>query len=142
AGKCAGLLLRQAHCAGCTGTALTPVRGQDGGRRLSRRSHGPQRPRNGGPNVSRAGREDMARGGGAVVGLAFVAVGVLGALPAVAARTDSAVYAPPGRGRFAYNAFVPARTPGFSYVDPVFRETVRRLTTDHAHDDIYARNMW
>ena len=29
-----------------------------------------------------------------------------------------------------------------SYLDPVFNETVRRLTSDHAHDDIYARNMW
>ena len=92
--------------------------------------------------MSRADRKDKSRGGGAVVGLAFVALGLLGAVPALAARTDSAVHAPPATGQFAYNAFVPARAPGFSYVDPVFHETVRRLTTDHAHDDIYARNMW
>ena len=33
-------------------------------------------------------------------------------------------------------------TQGASYVDPVFGTTVRRVTTDHATDDIYARNMW
>src|SRR5262249_13425453 len=43
---------------------------------------------------------------------------------------------------FGYNNFTPAPIPGASYVDPVFGETVRRVTTDHAHDDLYARNMW
>ncbi|MGH9797190.1 MAG: hypothetical protein ACRD5D_03425, partial [Candidatus Polarisedimenticolia bacterium] len=49
---------------------------------------------------------------------------------------------PPATGPYAYNAFVPPGTTGFSYVDPVFGETVRRLTTDHVRDDLYARNMW
>jgi len=52
------------------------------------------------------------------------------------------VYAPPATGTYAYNSFVPANTPGFSYTDPVFNQTVRRLTTDHGKDDIYGRNMW
>jgi hypothetical protein len=49
---------------------------------------------------------------------------------------------PPATGPYAYNAFVPPDTPGFAYVDPVFGGTVRRLTTDHVPDDLYARNMW
>jgi hypothetical protein len=44
---------------------------------------------------------------------------------------------PPNTGAFAYNTFIP----GSSYIDPVFSATVRRLTGDHGHDDIYARNM-
>ena len=49
---------------------------------------------------------------------------------------------PPATGAFAYNSFVPPLVPAASYIDPVFGETVRRLTVDHSHDDIYARNMW
>src|SRR5688572_14807914 len=56
--------------------------------------------------------------------------------------TDALVHAPPATGPFAYNSFVPALTTGASYVDPVFGTTVKRLTTDHVQDDIYARNMW
>lgn len=80
------------------------------------------------------------RGKGVVV-LAFV-VWLLVLVRAFSAQIDGAVYSPPATGPFAYNTFVPALTPGASYVDPVFGETVRRLTTDHVNDDIYARNMW
>src|SRR2546425_745087 len=73
---------------------------------------------------------------------AVLVVAVLAAGLAEAFKAHSAVYPPPATGPFAYNSFVPALTPGASYVDPVFGETVRRLTTDHNHDDIYARNMW
>src|SRR5438445_9035678 len=55
---------------------------------------------------------------------------------------DALVHAPPATGSFAYNSFVPANTVGASYRDPVFGTTVRRVTTDHTSDDIYARNMW
>lgn len=58
------------------------------------------------------------------------------------ALTDDAVHAPPASGPFAYDSFIPPSTPGASYVDPVFGETVHRLTADHVRDDIYARNMW
>src|SRR5215213_7940199 len=67
---------------------------------------------------------------------------VLVAAPAIAFKSDHAQYPPPATGSLAYNAFVPAAAPGSSYVDPVFGETVRRLTSDHVRDDIYARNMW
>jgi hypothetical protein len=53
-----------------------------------------------------------------------------------------ALNAPPATGALGYNVFVPLNRPGYSYTDPVFGETVRRLTTDHVPDDIYARNMW
>jgi hypothetical protein len=65
---------------------------------------------------------------------------VLLSLPALAFIGDSAEHAPPSSGAFAYNSFIPA--PGASYVDPVFNETVRRLTSDGSQDDLYARNMW
>jgi hypothetical protein len=55
---------------------------------------------------------------------------------------DSLTHPPPALGVFAYNSFVPLVTPGASYVDPVFGTTVRRVTTDHSVDDLYARNMW
>ena len=55
---------------------------------------------------------------------------------------DSLSHPPPALGTFAYNSFVPPVTPGASYVDPVFGTTVRRVTTDHSVDDLYARNMW
>jgi len=55
--------------------------------------------------------------------------------------TDTLVDAPPATGPFAYNSFVPSVTPGTSYIDPVFGSTVRRVTTDHLADDIYASNM-
>src|SRR3989442_10473784 len=48
---------------------------------------------------------------------------------------------PPATGTFAYNSFVPSLTPGTSYIDPVFGSTVKRVTTDHGKDDIYASNM-
>ena len=47
-----------------------------------------------------------------------------------------------GHGLVCVRHFVPPETPGLTYVNPVFGERVRRLTTDHVHDDIYARNMW
>jgi hypothetical protein len=56
--------------------------------------------------------------------------------------TDALIHVPPTIGPFAYNRFVPPVPQGASYVDPVFGTTVRRLTTDHVNDDIYARNMW
>src|SRR3954453_5234912 len=68
------------------------------------------------------------------------AVVLLLSLPALAFIGDSAEHAPPSTGTFAYNSFIPA--PGSSYVDPIFNETVRRLTGDGTHDDLYARNMW
>jgi hypothetical protein len=77
-----------------------------------------------------------------MAGMLLVAFVLLGAGLALAALTGAAVYAPPATGAFAYNRFIPVLTPGVSYVDPVFGETVRRLTTDHGHDDLYARNMW
>ena len=77
-----------------------------------------------------------------VVGLAVTALVLLVSSSAFAAQTDGGVYPPPATGPFAYSSFVPPLTPGASYIDPVFGERVRRLTTDHAHDDIYARNMW
>src|SRR5580698_9704459 len=51
-------------------------------------------------------------------------------------------HSPPATGPFGYNSFVPPNTTAASYVDPVLGSTVRRLTTDHVNDDIYARNMW
>src|SRR2546425_776557 len=63
-------------------------------------------------------------------------------LPPVAGILDDGLsHPPPATGVFAYNSFVPSLTLGTSYVDPVFGSTVRRVTTDHAQDDIYARNM-
>ncbi len=56
--------------------------------------------------------------------------------------TDTLVDAPAATGPFAYNSFVPALTPGTSYVDPVFGATVRRVSSDQAADSTYARNMW
>ncbi len=55
---------------------------------------------------------------------------------------DTLSHPPPDTGGLGYNSFAPANTPGAIYVDPVFGSTVRRITTDHALDDIYARNMW
>src|SRR5215470_5806350 len=77
-----------------------------------------------------------------IVGLAVAGFVLLAADIPFAALTGSAVSAPPATGSFAYNTFIPALVPGASYVDPVFGENVRRLTTDHTPDDIYARNMW
>src|SRR4051794_7783540 len=68
---------------------------------------------------------------------------VLDALDALVGMTDSLSHPPPSSGTYAYNGFVPANTGGASYVDPVFGANVRRLTTDHQADDIYAHNsMW
>jgi hypothetical protein len=55
---------------------------------------------------------------------------------------DGLSHPPPATGAFAYNTFVPANLVGTSYVDPVFGATVKRVTTDHTADNIYARNMW
>jgi hypothetical protein len=60
----------------------------------------------------------------------------------IVALVDGLSHAPPAVGAFAYNSFVPPVTTGASYVDPVFGTTVRRVTTDHSVDDLYARNMW
>jgi len=54
---------------------------------------------------------------------------------------DALIDPPPATGAFAYNSFVPSLTPGTSYIDPVFGSTVKRVTTDHGKDDIYASNM-
>jgi hypothetical protein len=75
---------------------------------------------------------------GLVLGVSMLVMTV----PAFAALTGADVYAPPAGGLFAYNSFVPLPIPGAAYVDPVFGETVRRLTADHGQDDLYARNMW
>ena len=64
------------------------------------------------------------------------------AVPLVAFIGDTASHPPPASGTYAYNGYGGPSAAGGSYVDPVFGETVRRLTTDHSHDDIYARNMW
>jgi len=56
--------------------------------------------------------------------------------------TDTLPHMPPTSGTYGYNSFVPANTPGASYVDPVFGSTIRRLSTDNRSDDIYAKNMW
>ena len=55
---------------------------------------------------------------------------------------DTQSHPPPTTGAFAYNTFVPSNTPATSYDDPIFGSTVRRVTTDHRADQIYARNMW
>ena len=68
-----------------------------------------------------------------VVGLAVTALVLLVSSSAFAAQTDGGVYPPPATGSFAYNSFVLPLTQGTSYVDPVFGERVRRLTTDRAH---------
>lgn len=67
--------------------------------------------------------------------------------PAWSALTDSAVHAPPTSGTFAYNTFVPGSAGfpalGGTYVDPVFGETVRRVTDGDGtanDDDIYAHH--
>lgn len=73
----------------------------------------------------------------ALLGLLIVGGAVLRVL-----TTDALSNPPPAGGAFGYNTFVPPNTPGASYVDPVLGWTVRRLTTDHLTDDIYARNMW
>jgi len=77
-----------------------------------------------------------------LAGLAVCAGMLLMAVGALAALSGTDVYAPPAGGHFGYNRFVPKTIPGTSYVDPVFKGTVRRLTVDHGLDDIYARNMW
>src|SRR5437867_6120278 len=56
--------------------------------------------------------------------------------------SEALINAPPATGPFAYNSFVPSLTVGATYVDPGFGSTVRRVTTDHIEDDLYARNMW
>ena len=71
--------------------------------------------------------------------IAVVSVPIIAQLPGL---VDSLSHPPPALGTFAYNSFVPAVTPGASYVDPVFGTTVLRVTTDHSVDDLYARNMW
>jgi hypothetical protein len=77
----------------------------------------------------------------------LLAVVVVSLLPhsvlAVSGLLDDRVsHPPPTTGPLAYNSLVPPLTIGASYVDPAFGATVTRLTTDHAQDDIYARNMW
>ncbi len=78
--------------------------------------------------------------GGGVLASAALVLSVT--VAAFAAITGSGSYPPPATGSFAYNSFIPATGVGSTYVDPMFGETVRRLTSDHGHDDIYARNMW
>ncbi len=64
-------------------------------------------------------------------------------VPQVAGMLDDGItHAPSATGYFDYNGFVPLVTQGANYADPVFGATVRRVTTDHSVDDIYARNMW
>lgn len=61
---------------------------------------------------------------------------------AAAFVSDTGSHPPPATGQYAYNSFIPALPSNSSYVDPIFGETVNRLTADGSHDDIYARNMW
>ena len=68
-----------------------------------------------------------------VIGLACVALSLLVRVLGFAFIGDSASHPPPATGSFAYSSFVPPLTPGASYIDPVFGERVRRLTTDRAH---------
>jgi Bacterial Ig domain/Divergent InlB B-repeat domain/Fibronectin type III domain len=74
--------------------------------------------------------------------VACVAVVLSAAAVASGAMTTPGSYPPPATGPFAYNSFLPPANPGGAYTDPVFGETVRRVTADHGRDDIYARNMW
>lgn len=67
--------------------------------------------------------------GAKAVSLSLIAFLILGAGIASAVLSGSGSYAPPATGAFAYNSFVPALTGGASYADPVFGETVKRLTT-------------
>jgi hypothetical protein len=55
---------------------------------------------------------------------------------------DGLSHPPPFEGAFGFNSFVPPNVVGQTYVDPAFGSTVRRLTTNHQPDDIYARNMF
>ena len=66
-------------------------------------------------------------------------------LPVIGYLTDAGTHAPPTSGTYDYNAFKPGAggfpAVGNTYVDPIFTETVRRLTdvTGGANaDDIYA----
>src|SRR6185312_3246298 len=66
---------------------------------------------------------------------------VLLPFPALAQSTltgiaDTSPHAPLAGGSLAYNGSPLSATQGASYVDPVFKTTVRRLTTDHVSDDI------
>jgi len=75
---------------------------------------------------------------GSLVALALV----LSVTSGSAYQSGSGSFPPPAVGASAYNSFVLPLSAGASYVDPVFGETVRRLSSDHVHDDTYARNMW
>ena len=74
--------------------------------------------------------------------VACVAVVLSATAVAFGAMTAPGSAPPPATGPFAYNSFLPPTNPGSAYTDPVFGETVRRVTADHGRDDIYARNMW
>src|SRR2546427_4223042 len=64
-------------------------------------------------------------------------------VPPVAGLLDDGLsHPPPATGAFAYNSFVPSLTLGTSYTEPVFGTTVRRVTSDHITDVLYARNMY
>jgi len=97
------------------------------------------------------GTETFIRSGGATSAwlryvsravVACVAVVLLAPAGASGAMSGPGSHPPPASGPFAYNSFLPPSNPGSAYTDPVFGETVRRVTADNARDDIYARNMW
>src|SRR5262249_55498787 len=88
-------------------------------------------------SAAKALTQSSTRLGAVLVSAALLLPAAAGAFAAI---TGSGAYPPPASGAFAYNRFIPA--PGSAYVDPVFGEAVRRLTSDHGRDDIYARNMW
>lgn len=63
-------------------------------------------------------------------------------LPALGYLTDAGIHAPPTSGAYNYNAFTPP-TLGNTYTDPVFGETIRRVSDVGAvanDDDIYAHH--
>ncbi len=66
---------------------------------------------------------------------------------AMAYVTDTLTHEPPTSGTYAYDAFKPGAmgfpAAGGSYVDPVFNESVRRLTNEfqvQSDDEIYSKN--
>src|SRR6476661_2000357 len=74
------------------------------------------------------------------VSIVFITTSLSGAVVGI---TDSLTHPPPATGSYAYDGFVLANAGGAIFVDPVFGSAIRRLTTDHQPDDIYAHNgMW
>src|SRR5437762_11499773 len=62
---------------------------------------------------------------------------------------DNGVLIPPLDGPYDYNTFMPGTsgfpTVGGTYVDPIFNETIRRLTNEYynqSESEIYSKNGW